>query len=418
MELQGEVDSKVSFNEVVMLVNGKKSKVGSPFVKNATVEGTIQMNGLVSFTNLSTSGQTTINGGNITTGTIKSSNYVSGTSGTSINLSNGAIDSKNFKVSSSGNITATGGTIGGWTISNSALHTSSNNYYLGTTGITATIGGTSRSNIILKAGSNFGVNSSGVLYANSAVFTNANVSGTVNASSGSFTGSLYSSNGTIGGWNLGSSGLTNSYSALYSDGELSLYPTTGGVYRIADGAVRFNAQGGIVLASSSNGAVYAGYGNLDLKACSGYTAYIGCMSDGGGSNEGAGISVENGLLAFRSTGYASYNGTTVWGSSSIATKENVIKLNDEQKKEVYELLKAIPTISFDYKKQYSGQKNNYGFLIEDIEDTKLKTLLHIHQSETNEDIKTYSTEDLARLELVVIQELMKKIERLESLNNE
>ena len=380
--------------------------------------GTIQMNGLVSFTNLSTSGQTTINGGNITTGTIKSSNYVSGTSGTSINLSNGAIDSKNFKVSSSGNITATGGTIGGWTISNSALHTSSNNYYLGTTGITATIGGTSRSNIILKAGSNFGVNSSGVLYANSAVFTNANVSGTVNASSGSFTGSLYSSNGTIGGWNLGSSGLTNSYSALYSDGELSLYPTTGGVYRIADGAVRFNAQGGIVLASSSNGAVYAGYGNLDLKACSGYTAYIGCMSDGGGSNERAGISVENGLLAFRSTGYASYNGTTVWGSSSIATKENVIKLNDEQKKEVYELLKAIPTISFDYKKQYSGQKNNYGFLIEDIEDTKLKTLLHIHQSETNEDIKTYSTEDLARLELVVIQELMKKIERLESLNNE
>ena len=45
MELQGEVDSKVTFNEVVMLVNGKKSKVGSPFVKNASVEGTVQLNG-------------------------------------------------------------------------------------------------------------------------------------------------------------------------------------------------------------------------------------------------------------------------------------------------------------------------------------------------------------------------------------
>ena len=45
MELQGEVDSKVTFDQVVMLVNGKKSKVGSPFVKNATVEGTVQMNG-------------------------------------------------------------------------------------------------------------------------------------------------------------------------------------------------------------------------------------------------------------------------------------------------------------------------------------------------------------------------------------
>ena len=45
MELQGEVDSKVTFDEVVMLVNGKKSKVGSPFVKNASVEGTVQLNG-------------------------------------------------------------------------------------------------------------------------------------------------------------------------------------------------------------------------------------------------------------------------------------------------------------------------------------------------------------------------------------
>lgn len=45
MELQGEVNSKVTFDEVVMLVNGKKSKVGSPFVKNAAVEGTVQLNG-------------------------------------------------------------------------------------------------------------------------------------------------------------------------------------------------------------------------------------------------------------------------------------------------------------------------------------------------------------------------------------
>ena len=45
MELQGEVSSKVTFDEVVMLVNGKKSKVGSPFVKNASVEGTVQLNG-------------------------------------------------------------------------------------------------------------------------------------------------------------------------------------------------------------------------------------------------------------------------------------------------------------------------------------------------------------------------------------
>jgi large subunit ribosomal protein L21 len=39
--MDGEVDSKVVFDKVVMLVNGKKSKVGQPYVKNATAEGKI-----------------------------------------------------------------------------------------------------------------------------------------------------------------------------------------------------------------------------------------------------------------------------------------------------------------------------------------------------------------------------------------
>ena len=39
--LEGDVDSKVVFDKVVMLVNGKKSKVGQPYVKGASVEGTI-----------------------------------------------------------------------------------------------------------------------------------------------------------------------------------------------------------------------------------------------------------------------------------------------------------------------------------------------------------------------------------------
>jgi len=350
--------------------------------------------------------------------------------GKQINLTseNIVINSTNFSVNRDGNITAVGGTIGGWTLSNSALHTENNNYYLGTTGITATIGDTTVNNIIFKAGSKFGVSSGGTLYAQNAILNGATVSGTinatsgtfngtVNASSGSFTGSLYSNNGTIGGWTLSSSGLSNSYSSINSNGELSLYPTTGGVYRIAQGAVRFNASGGIAIASSSNGSVYAGTGNLDIKGCSGHPVYIGCMSNSAGTIEKSCVSIENGLLAFRSTGYATYNGSTVWGSSSKATKENIKTLDDSDKDEVYKLIKQIPLISFDYKKQYSGQKNNYGFLIEDIENTKLKTLLHINQSETNKDIKTYSTEDLTRLELVVIQELMKKVERLEALVN-
>ncbi len=39
--LENEADSKVVFDNIVMLVNGKKSKVGQPYVKNASVEGTV-----------------------------------------------------------------------------------------------------------------------------------------------------------------------------------------------------------------------------------------------------------------------------------------------------------------------------------------------------------------------------------------
>ena len=39
--LENESDSKVVFENVVMLVNGKKSKVGQPYVKNASVEGNV-----------------------------------------------------------------------------------------------------------------------------------------------------------------------------------------------------------------------------------------------------------------------------------------------------------------------------------------------------------------------------------------
>lgn len=40
-KLENDVDSKVVFSNVVMLVNGKKSKVGQPYVANASVEGVV-----------------------------------------------------------------------------------------------------------------------------------------------------------------------------------------------------------------------------------------------------------------------------------------------------------------------------------------------------------------------------------------
>ena len=42
--LDAEKDSKVVFDKVVMIVNGKKSKVGQPYVAGASAEGTVLAN--------------------------------------------------------------------------------------------------------------------------------------------------------------------------------------------------------------------------------------------------------------------------------------------------------------------------------------------------------------------------------------
>lgn len=68
------------------------------------------------FTDLATGGSTIINGANITTGSIESQNYIENVSGTKISLEDGTIDTKGFKVDSTGNIKGTSGTIGGFTL--------------------------------------------------------------------------------------------------------------------------------------------------------------------------------------------------------------------------------------------------------------------------------------------------------------
>lgn len=93
-------------------------------------DANITMSGLVKFTDLSGENSTTIDGSNITTGVIKSNNYAENISGTSINLINGTIDTKNFKVSAVGDITASSGIIGGWSMSPVALSKTVGNYNL------------------------------------------------------------------------------------------------------------------------------------------------------------------------------------------------------------------------------------------------------------------------------------------------
>ena len=137
-------------------------------------------------------GTTTINGACITTGIIKSSNYSSGTAGTSINLSNGVIDSKNFKINSSGNVTVNGtvtasaGTIGGFTLGSTKLYNGKSTLSANTAGVYIGTDG-----ISLGTGSTFKVTNDGALTA-----TNATISGNITATSGTI-GGCSISNGVL-----------------------------------------------------------------------------------------------------------------------------------------------------------------------------------------------------------------------------
>lgn len=79
--------------------------------KLTVLQGTVQQitKDYVKFTDLATGGSTTIAGENIKTGVITSVNYASNSKGTKINLNNGTIDTKNFKLDEYGNVSLLNG---------------------------------------------------------------------------------------------------------------------------------------------------------------------------------------------------------------------------------------------------------------------------------------------------------------------
>ena len=93
----------------------EKSKVISEI--NQTAEsvkiaaGKIDLLGYVTVSNLETAGRTTINGSNVTTGIVKSVNYLANTRGMKIDLDLGTIDSKGFKILSDGSASFSTGAV-------------------------------------------------------------------------------------------------------------------------------------------------------------------------------------------------------------------------------------------------------------------------------------------------------------------
>ena len=190
----------------MLSVNNNKTYVDGGNVYCATLDADAILSNDISFTGTITGGN--VNGGGI----IKSFNYVVDTSGLKINLYNGVIDSKNFKVSLDGTltcenaniqgtITADDGSIGGWEITEDSIYTtksgisSSSSKYAFWAGETNNSKGTSSSN------ASYYVTHNGKL-----TCTNADIDGKITADDGS-----------IGGWEITEDSIYTTKSGLSSN---------------------------------------------------------------------------------------------------------------------------------------------------------------------------------------------------------
>ena len=119
---------------------------------------------------------------------LQSANYASSSAGMKINLSNGSIDAAKFKLSSDGKITATGGTIGSCIIGDTYISSSNGSSWKINSDGSANFSGVTITGGHFEFG-NFKVDSGGNLTAKNAYFEG----------SGSFTGTITATAGTIGG---------------------------------------------------------------------------------------------------------------------------------------------------------------------------------------------------------------------------
>lgn len=137
-------------------------------------------------------------------------------------------DSTGLKVN--GVLTALSGSkIGGWMVTDTALYNGSLNGNnsgsagFSTSDFTRVINGISRSNLRFAIGSNFGVTDTGVLYCG-----DAEITGTIHATGGTFTGKIEAINGHIGGFTIGDSALSSIISSMKDSAKNGIYIGTDG----------------------------------------------------------------------------------------------------------------------------------------------------------------------------------------------
>lgn len=280
--------------------SGDSAKLTLKSGEAVLASATITMAGLVTFSDLSTSGSTTINGSNITTGTIdaskanitniSASNITSGTIDASkitvknlsaSNITSGTLDAskitvKNLSANSitSGSISGSiidgsslciteGATIAGWNIDSNSIYSHNSSWGKGTFMCTGSsgaysIGGSGTiSGWVFGAGGKFGVTSSGAVYCSN----------------------LHTTGGSVGGWVVGSNYIRTSSGAY-------------GTHRWNDEGVVRTMTGYIFTALTSVGVQYAVSGSNSYSAAAYTFHFFNLISSTAFGESGSGGAVE------------------------------------------------------------------------------------------------------------------------------
>ena len=374
------------------------------------LQGTIEMNGLVKFTDLSTSGSTEINGDNIKTGIIKSNNYELNASGTKIDLLNGSIDSKNFKIDSSGNVSVKGqiqatsgsfsgsiysslGSIGGWSLSGSGFTGANGNIFMYNDG---------RASL-------------------------RNDYGWINC-------------GAAGTWIQGNS---YDYPAYILDQFYNSAP-----YKQGSSIRIYGARGGILIdnetysgASESSGGTSYITSDVEVASNHGSTRIYSAFNSYIYGDRNAVVEGKNGAIVWSRSvvniGRRSYTISplsydtpdiyiggsnsnvyikgSLYTGSSRGIKRKIKELKAKELEEIYNSYKSQKVYSYNYKKKYDEEheRRRYGFILDEMENTKIGDMIGIKQSVSDKNIKTYNADDLAKANFIMIKVLIDKIEKLE-----
>lgn len=330
--------------------------------------GTINMTGLVKFTDLSTSGSTTINGANITTGTISANRLDTST----INATSGSIGGIN--INSTGIYYSGSGSYNGFGLWKNGIHSDKGSY------------------IIFHAGGN----SSNIAGANLRIYQN---------------GDIYTGNIIVEGKDSDNDGLTDT--GLYVKGKqafVDLCANNSSSYttRIIDysDVTMFCADHSFTFVNRGNSAFqpiaarYFNIGGTPNKVYADANTLLLCANSGTRV-----VNADN--SAFQPIQASSFN-----TASSLRYKENINDMSEEEANKILD----VNVVTFDYKKEsMMTGKNIAGVIAEEI----YKIIPNcVTLAEIDGDMVPDSV-DYTKLDTYIIKELQllnKRLKKLEAIN--